>query len=596
MAVDNVPSNPNPTNTFAEIAASRIRRRDFIGGSMATFAATFVGVPVAMAKPDKSGPPLIGFETIGLHHGDFVALSADYDHSVLIPWGTPIRSDAADEFEWPPPSAADQEARIGIGHDGMWFFAESNDSGWLAINHEFGRTSHVLGKGFSETAEDTAIMQAAHGNSVVKIAKGAGGQWHVVDDPANRRITVNSPVAFSGPVAGSALLANGADNMAQGTLNNCANGYTPWGTYLTCEENFNGYFGSTDESWGPTPEQDRYGLNHTGFGYNWHPHDPRFDLADPDYANECNRFGWIVEYDPRDPNAAPVKRTALGRAKHEGVAIAVGRGRRIVAYMGDDQRFDYIYKFVSAKNHVALRAQGKSPLDHGTLYAARFDEDGTGEWLELSLNNPAIAAHFDSMDQVLTFARVSADLAGATPMDRPEWTTVAPDGAVYCTLTNNSRRTEPNAANPLVPNPDGHIIRWYDSDNHVGTAFTWDIFVFAADTHATDHGFGSADGLWADPYGRLFIQTDGAQPDGANDQMLVADPATGEIRRLLSGVPGCEITGIAVTPDQRTMFVNLQHPGNGDPNRSRWPDYSDTMPPRDATVAIWRKDGGIVGS
>ena len=602
---DDVVVNPSSNRPFEEVVARRLSRRAMIGGSLAT-AATFLaaGPAAAAGRPGPGGAkgrgakagPLVGFDPIPLTFGDRPAISSDYDFSILIPWGTPVNS-SGPAFSWPATSSANQEAQIGIGHDGMWFFAEdgSNDSGWLAINHEFGRTSHVLGKPLPESLEDVRVMQAAHGNSVVKIARGANGEWGVVDDRANRRITVNTPVTFSGPAAGSPLLENAAGNPPAGTLNNCANGYTPWGTYLTCEENFNGYFGSTGD-WEPTEEQARYGFTDSGFGYSWHTFDPRFDLASADHANEGNRFGWIVEYDPTDPDTPPVKRTALGRAKHEGCALTIGRGGRAVAYMGDDQRFDYIYKFVSSSNYKSMLARGMSPLDHGTLYAARFDEDGTGEWVELSLNNPAVAARFSSMDDVLVNARIAADEAGATPMDRPEWTTVAPDGTVYCTLTNNSRRTEPNAANPLAPNPNGHIIRWNDSDRHVGTSFEWDIFIFSDDTVGTGHDFGSPDGLWADPSGRLFIQTDGAQPEGANDQMLVADPATDNIRRLFAGVEDCEITGIAVTPDQKTMFINVQHPGNGDPEVTRFPDYDPDLPPRDCTVVITRKDGGVVGS
>ena len=594
-------ANPNPRNAFEDVVARRYGRRAVLGGSLAT-AATFLAAGPAGALP-RSSPSrprhrqaLMDFESIPLHFGDRPAISPDYEFSTLIPWGTPINS-SGPAFSWPVTSSADQEAQIGIGHDGMWFFAEngSSDSGWLCINHEFGRTTHVLDKPVPETVEDVRIMQAAHGNSVVKIGRDQRGVWEVVDDAANRRITVNTPVTFSGPAAGSALLENPAGNAPAGTLNNCANGYTPWGTYLTCEENFNGYFGSTG-GWTASAEQARYGFTNAGFGYAWHGFDPRFDLASADYVNEANRFGWIVEYDPRDPDTPPVKRTALGRAKHEGCALTIGRGGRAVAYMGDDQRFDYIYKFVSDRNHRSMLARGMSPLDHGVLYAARFDEDGTGHWVELSLNNPAVAAGFSSEDEVLVNARIAADLAGATPMDRPEWTTVAPDGTVYCTLTNNTQRTEPNPANPQAPNPNGHIIRWTDSDRHVGTSFEWDIFVFADDTVGTGHDFGSADGLWADPSGRLFIQTDGAQPTGANDQMLVASSATGEIRRLFGGVEGCEITGIAVTPDQRTMFINVQHPGNGDSAVTRFPDFDPSLPPRDSTVVITRKDGGVVGS
>jgi secreted PhoX family phosphatase len=238
-----------------------------------------------------------------------------------------------------------------------------------------------------------------------------------------------------------------------------------------------------------------------------------------------------------------------------------------------------------------------SPLDEGTLYAARFDEDGTGEWLELSTANPALASW--SIDEILVYTRAAADAAGATPMDRPEWTAVGPAGEVYCSLTNNTERVEPDAANPLAPNPDGHIIRWRDGDEHVGTTFTWDIFVLSQDVvDEAGQMFGSPDGLWVDPTGRVFVLTDGTQPGGANDQMLVADSATGSFRRLFTGVPGCEVTGITVTPDHRTLFVNLQHPGNGDPALTNWPEAftgASGPVPRDSTVVIRRRDGGVVG-
>ena len=347
--------------------------------------------------------------------------------------------------------------------------------------------------------------------------------------------TSTTPVEFSGPVAGHHLLKTPAGNSPAGTVNNCSNGETPWGTYLTCEENFNGYFGATGE-WTATEEQERYGFSSGGFGYGWENFDDRFDLSNPDYVNEENRFGWVVEIDPMDPYSTPVKRTALGRIKHEGVELTIGKGGRVVAYMGDDQRFDYIYKFVSAGHWKRMKRQGINPLDEGTLYVAKFNDDGTGEWLELTIDNPALAARFNDQAEILTYARLAADILGATPMDRPEWATVAPNGDVYCTLTNNSRRTEADAANPLAPNPDGHIIKWHDSRKHVGTTFEWEIFIIAESTHGTEDTFSDPDGIWADPDGRLFIQTDGGQKDGLNNQMLVADTMTGELRRLFTGV------------------------------------------------------------
>src|SRR5690606_27844908 len=370
----------------------------------------------------------------------------------------------------------------------------------------------------------------------------------------------------------------------------------PWGTYLTCEENVHFYFGGA--GFMPNALQERYGLSArwTAF-HGWSLFDRRFDLTDADYANEANRFGWIVEIDPLAPSAPPLKRTALGRLGHEGCAIAVGRDGRAVGYMGDDEGFEYIYKFVSEKDWQVMRAEGRSPLDHGKLYAARFNDDGSGDWLELTIENPLLAEEFEDQAAVLTFARKAADIVGATPMDRPEWTTVGPDEYVYCSLTNNARREEPSAANPTAPNRYGHILRWRDEDSHIGTAFEWEIFLIAQETHGTEESFSSPDGLWADPDGRLFIQTDGGQADGLNDQMLAAATESGEVKRLFEGVPGCEVTGIAVTPDRRTMFVNVQHPGNGNREAPSFPgEYDGATIPRDATVAISRKDGGIVGS
>jgi len=293
----------------------------------------------------------------------------------------------------------------------------------------------------------------------------------------------------------------------------------------------------------------------------------------------------------------PVKRTALGRFKHEGAAVTVGDGGRVVVYMGDDQANDYVYKFVSEGDWRAMRAAGRSPLDHGRLYVARFDADGTGAWLELTADDPRLKSRLGDQGAVVTYVRLAADLLGATPMDRPEWTTVAPDGRVYCSLTNNRRRAAPNAANPLAPNPHGHILRWRELDGHVGTRFAWEIFLMAKDSHDADHAFGSPDGLWADPDGRLFVETDGDQPDDINNQLLVADTRTGEVRRLFAGVSGDEVTGIAHTPDRRTLFVNVQHPGDGDPRLTNFPRAFDgTTVPRDSTVVIRRKDGGVVGS
>lgn len=613
LELEDLGSNPTDNRPFEDIAGAYISRRGLLGGSLAVAAATFfTGTGVAGAKGKPSGAPgrgpataepLIGFDAIPLDGTDQIKVAAGYTATPFLPWGTPILPGAGGGRY--PANAAEQAKRIGLGHDGMWFFptTRSGDRGILCLNLEFGTNGHIAnGTGMTPgTPEFVELSQAAHGVAVVEIQRTAAG-WQVVMGSNNRRITATTPVVeFTGPAAGHPLLQTTAGDEPAGTLNNCANGHTPWGTYLTCEENFNGYFGATG-AWTATPEQKRYGFSAGGFGYGWHVHDPRFDLSNPGHVNRENQGGWVMEIDPQRPGAAPVKRTALGRFKHENAEVVEGRGKRIVVYMGDDERFDYIYKFVSDSNWKSMRARGMSPLDHGTLYAAKFADDGTGTWLPLTIEDPALAARFEDQGELVTFARIAGDVVGATPMDRPEWATAGPNGDIFFALTNNSRRTEADAANPRSPNPDGHIIRIEDGD-HVGTTFEWDIFLIAGDGASSGDGstvdaedaFGSPDGLYADPDGRLFIQTDGSQPNGTNDQMLVADTRTGELRRMFTGIPDGEVTGVARTPDRKTMFINVQHPGNGDPGVSSFPDY-DGATPRDSVVVITKDDGGVIGT
>jgi secreted PhoX family phosphatase len=398
-----------------------------------------------------------------------------------------------------------------------------------------------------------------------------------------------------------------------GTLNNCSHGVTPWNTYLTCEENFNGYF-RVDPGVYP-PEQSaltsRYGVG--GDRNNWARHDPRF-VVTPANPNEPNRFGWVVEIDPFDPLSRPVKRTALGRIKHESAYVKVSKGGRLVVYTGDDQVNEHVYKFVSSMNWHAARARGRSPLDEGVLYVARFNDDGTGDWLPLVHGSNGLTADKGYADQgdVLVKTRLAASSLGGTRMDRPEWVACDPHtGMVYVTLTNNTSPAKvPSAANPRIPNLWGHIVRWRESgDDHTSTTFDWDLFLLAGQgrdsgdgsTIAAEDGFGSPDGIWSDPDGRIWIQTDGTQPTGANDQMLAANPyvtdeaGAPELRRFLTGVPGCEVTAVITTPDQRTMFVNIQHPAEaGAP--SQWPHTDGLTTPRSATVVITKDDGGIIGT
>lgn len=620
---DDFVTNTSLNTPFANVLGASMKRRTVLRGGALGAATFFVGGAAFSSKADAQ--TLMGsWSAIPTSKADTVSVPEGYTAQPFIPWGTPINPSGPEFKDDASNSAADQEKQLGMGHDGLHFFSMPNWargsswSGLLAVNHEYTVDKQLFKDGVANwTAEKTRKSQAAHGVSIVEVHRSFDGTWTTAESPYARRIHGNTQTQITGPAAGHRLLQTANDPSGMyplGILNQCGNGYTPWGTYLTTEENFNGYF--YEQSGGTAPRIDeeqaainaRYGVGGTGFGYLWATTDERFraDLQ----PREPNRFGWIVEIDPYNPESKPLKRSALGRFKHEGAAFATGRGGEAVIYMGDDQRFDYIYKFVSTANWATERANGRSPLDDGTLYVARFDADGTGTWLPLVQGaGPLTAANgFADQGDVLIKARLAADALGATPMDRPEWTTVHPTtGEVFCSLTNNTLRTEPNAANPRVDNPWGHIIKWKEKDA-ADTEFEWDIFLFAGpgdgidgSNVSRDDQLGSPDGLWIDNNGRMWIQTDGSQPDGSNNQMLMADPATREIKRFLVGPKESEVTGVTMTPDSRTMFINIQHPGNSgsteDPTSgSSWPGGPGSARPRPATVVIQRKDGRVVGS
>ena len=600
-------SNYSDNQTFEEVLDGYMSRRQLLVGGVAGAALMFMGdskVSALDAKP-TSGAALakrakIGFTSIPMQASAMPTIAPEYEYSVLIPWREKLDG-SGKSFDYAGFTADNQALSVGIGHDGMHYFGD-NKKGLLCINHEYGTTPHIMGKNLPTSLDDVKLSQAAHGVSVLMIENTKTG-WKLAKSAKNRRIHGNTPMKFSGPAAKSDLLVNAAGNPVLGTLNNCANGYTPWGTYLTCEENFNGYFGTANTAWKANTEQARYGVAAAGFGYDWHKFDARFDLANTSYANEINRFGWVVEIDPNNPKSVPVKRTALGRIKHEGATFVEGKDGRAVVYTGDDERFDYVYKFVSAEPWKKMIAKKESPLDRGVLYVAKYLEDGTGEWLELSPKNPLLAGW--KMDYILVNTRLAADAVGATKMDRPEWIAASPKGDMYVTLTNNTQRGTTGRAGvnnsyPTAVNSNGHIIRWKDADKHVGKTFNWEIFVLA--NNVKDAGgqmFGSPDGIWVDPDGRVFVQTDGAQPGGNNDQLLVADPVTREFKRLFTGVKGSEVTGVTTTPDRKTMFVNLQHPGDGSAAVSNFPEFfvgASGAVPRDCTIVIKRINGGVIGS
>jgi secreted PhoX family phosphatase len=618
-------------------------RRVVVRGGLAATLATLFGPLALLSQTGCSAPAAhapgagrrLDFKGIAASSADAMVVPPGYRASVLFRWGDavgiagnmpPFRTDAGN-------TAAEQAAQAGMHHDGMQFYPLAEAGGraraLLVMNHEYTDEGLLHPDGFRNwTAAKTEKSQAAHGVSVIEIERTPAG-WAVVrPSPYARRITAGTPMRLAGPAAGHALLRTAADPAGLrvlGTYNNCASGRTPWGTYLTCEENFVFYFHAPDKV---DAHQARWGLRDRARGvFPWGDHDERFDARG--HPNEFNRFGWVVEIDPFDPQAVPVKRTALGRAAHEGATTTLTRDGRAVVYMGEDARFEYIYKFVSRDR---VREGGfkanRDLLDHGVLYVARFNADGRGEWLPLIHGSGGLVAAngFADQGEVVVKARQASDRLGGTKMDRPEWIAIDPhSGEVYCTLTNNSQRGQErfsaaDAANPRDNNAMGHIIRWKEDGDFDATAFSWNHLLLAGDpanARAEARGnirgdiFACPDGLAFDSRGVLWIQTDahasqmnkGEFERIGNNQMLACDVASGEVRRFMTGPVNCEVTGAVMTPDCRALFVNIQHPGEfpgdradpADPLRySRWPDGSGR--PRSSTVVITRVDGGMVGT
>jgi secreted PhoX family phosphatase len=630
-------SNTSSNRTIHEV--SNPARRTFVHGGLG-MAATGLLAPLAglgalggCATTDGGSGPLLAFKSVPISADDTVTVPEGYLVQVIAAWGEPVGlSGENPAFKWDASNtAAEQEAQMGMHHDGIHYFAQqASTSGLLVMNHEYTDDGLLHPDGMVTWSRDKVRKaQAAHGVAVIEV-RDVGGRWEIVrPSPWARRITANTPIAIGGPAAGHPLLTTQADPTGRrvvGTINNCASGSTPWGTFLTCEENFIYYFRGPDV---PDPHQSRWGLRKGDpVGNRWHEYDERFDATK--HPNEPNRFGWIVEIDPYNPSSTPVKRTALGRAAHEGATVAVTKGGRAVVYSGEDARFEYIYKFVSRDTiKPGGFRENAELLDHGALYVARFDADGSGTWMPLTHGQGPLTASngFADQGEVLIRSRQASDLLGATKMDRPEWIAVDKQGWVYCTLTNNSNRgrdKQPgtDAANPRANNTTGHIIRWKEQGDYDGTSFQWNHFVLAGDPanerpeakgNIKGDAFGCPDGLWVDGRGVLWIQTDmststmgkGDLKSLGNNAMLAADPHTGDIRRFLVGPVGCEITGATATPDGRTMFINIQHPGESpsersDPKQPRrnsnWPDFNPNGRPRSATVVIRKKDGGAIGT
>ncbi|WON78278.1 PhoX family phosphatase [Serratia sp. UGAL515B_01] len=628
------------TNKLEQLTTDHLndpaRRKLLLAGASAVGVATFLGGSIlsmstsALAE-DLPASNLLGFKGIAASTADEVVIAPGYKTEILISWGEPLVDGAVAFDPNGGNSAIDQEKQFGDNNDGMSFFPIDDNHGVMAINNEYANEQYLFAHGGNKATnlEDVRKSQAAHGVSIVAVKRIGNSQRWQVERPShyNRRITANTEMQFSGPAAGHALLKTAADPSGYkvlGTLNNCSNGKTPWGTYLTCEENFETYFGTQKTDYKTTLEQKRYALKANDPERNWSEFDDRFDVAKN--PNELNRFGWIVEIDPMNPGSTPIKRTALGRFKHENAAVTVAKDGRLVVYMGDDERGEHIYKYIS-KNKIDItnQANNHSLLDEGTLYVAQFDGDvngtplkGKGRWIALEFGKNGLTPEngFRDAAEILIFARKAASQVGATKMDRPEWIAVNPhNGHTYCTLTNNSKRGEENmpvnAANPRPNNLYGQIIRWDEGGDATAESFSWDIYVLGGNPIAHPEGinrgtpnitaentFNSPDGLGFDEAGRLWILTDGKYSNKGdyqgqgNNQMLVGDPKSGEIRRFMVGPKSCELTGIAFTPDHKTMFVNVQHPGeDGD---SHFPNNS--VRPRSSVIMITREDGGVIGA
>ena len=637
-------SNPSNQATLSHLMQLRLTRRDALKGISAAGVYSLFGcaAPAPTPVPQGSGSSLT-FTESGRFFDDTHHVAPGYHVNALIRWGDPLHTDAP-EFRPGRQIADEQERQFGTNNDFVAFMPlprGSNDSthGLLCVNHEYaiaqlmwpGLTSENAAK--TLTPQQCGVELASVGHSIVEIIR-AGGSWRTVrDSPYNRRISARTTMTtLSGPAAGHPRVATRADVAGRrviGTHSNCAGGVTPWGTVLTAEENFHYAFSGDATVGREAAAWKRYGIDGRGV---WGRHFDRFNLnREP---NETNRFGWIVEIDPYDPKSVPVKRTALGRCKHECATTAISHDGRVAVYSGDDEHMEYVYKFVTRDTYNPDQPDAnRNLLDNGTLYVARFDADGKMHWLPIVFGQGPLtkANGFENQGDVVIELRRAADLLGATPMDRPEDVKVNPaTGRVYVALTYNERRTpdQVNVANPRGPNQHGHIIEIIPptvdgKPDHTAMECTWEFFIMGGNPKNPQHGarygndgngggpvtdngwIAAPDNLAFDPKGRLWIATDGQEERaGFADSLYAADtsgPRRGVTRCFFSSPRGAEVTGPAFTPDGKTLFLAIQHPGDEkgstyDKPSTRWPDFNPDMPPRPAVVAITKADGGEIGS
>ncbi len=654
-AFDDIPTNPNLDRTIGDVINARYGRREVLRGVLGVSATaalfgTAATIAPKQAAADSHGTSRYIFDELEWGNDDTHHIADGYNAQVLLRWGDPITADAPD-FDVMNQTAAAQLQQFGYNNDYVGFTAlnEEGTRGLLCVNHEY-TNEEVMFPGLGRqdradfvgmTPELIDIEMAAHGGTVVEIAQGSDGSWALVkDSPRNRRITpLDTDMTFSGPAAGHDRMKTNADPEGMtviGTVNNCAGGMTPWGTYLMAEENFHGYFwtdvvdadGKPDVSGhADAMSKKRYGV--PGRWYAWGKYHDRWNIdVEP---NEPNRWGWIVEVDPRDPGAAPIKHTALGRFRHEGAETTVSADGKLVIYSGDDNRFDYQYKYVSAGTVTGNEGFGSSLMSDGTLYVARFDEDGTVTWLPLVHGEGPLTPEngFASQADVMIDTRLAADLLGATPMDRPEDAEPRGDGTAYIMLTNNTKRKadQVDAANPRAESSFGHIIEIKeDGGLHSATSGTWSILVKCGDPTLAEVGaqwnpetsengwFGSPDNCAIDADGRLWISTDqgsGWGKTGKSDGLYALE-TEGTLRghsKLFFRCPvGGELCGPYFTDDQQTLFLAVQHPGTDgtkslpgferdstfeDP-ATRWPDFDPAMPPRPSVVVVTKQGGGKI--
>jgi len=657
-AFDDTPTNTHLDRSLGGVVARRYGRRDVLKGLLAVTASTalFGDAALTSSRALAAASGRFAFEEIAGGVDETHHVAPGYEAKVLLRWGDPLFADAP-AFDPLNQSAAAQHRQFGYNNDYIAVFPVEGRSDRLVmcVNHEY-TSPEVMFRGVGEPVENdfgkitrelAEVEMAAHGVSIVEIALENGAWTPVVTSPLNRRISAaNTEIGLDGPAAGTRRMVTAADpsgSRVAGTLNNCAGGATPWGTYLTAEENFHGYFWTDRKETKDGKEvrltkglgdaqqksYERYGV--PGAWYNWGAFADRFNVDKE--PNEPNRFGWIVEIDPTDPSSTPVKHTALGRFRHEGAETVVNPDGRVVVYSGDDARFDYLYRFVSAGRYEpGNRTANLKLLSEGTLSVARFNDDGTVDWLPLIFGEGALTPEnsFESQADVMIDARLAADLLGATPMDRPE--DVQPNaatGKVYVMLTNNARRKSDqlNAANPRPENSFGHIIEMTaPGGDHAAGRFVWNILIKCGDPEVAEVGalwgpetsangwFGSPDNCTIDNEGRLWVATDQGEnwaKTGKADGLYAVEtegPARGSSRLFFRAPVGAEMCGPCFTADGETVFLAVQHPGTDgtkdfapfarvssfDDPATRWPDFKDGMPPRPSVVAIRKTGGGKI--